>query len=115
MPTIVISPAHANGGVNHQPYETISLLKMIETRFGITDTLLDAARTQSTRDFSNSFCEPGAACNSAVVGGATGSSSSSSGGGGGSKPTNGAASSSTVSVAVMAAMLLSFALSALLL
>ena len=109
----MISPAHANGGVNHYPYETLSLIKMIETRFGIKDTLLNAARTQSTRDLSNSFCEPNnAACNAAVAG-ATGSSSSS----GGSKPSTSDAVINTapVSTIMMAVTMLGLALPALLL
>jgi hypothetical protein len=89
---------------------------MIETRFGIKDTLLNAARTQSTRDLSNSFCEPNnAACNAAVAG-ATGSSSSSSSSGG-SKPSTRDAVIHTapVSTIVMAVTVLGLALSALLL
>ena len=102
----MISPAHANGGVNHYPYETLSLIKMIETRFGIQDTLLNAARTQSTRDLSNSFCEPNnAACNAAVVAGATGSSSSSSTGGG-QPSTSGAATTAPLSIILIILMLL---------
>ena len=63
VPLILISPDHANGGINHQPYEHLSLMKMISTRFGVTSSLLSAARQTSTRDLTNSFDENGAGGN----------------------------------------------------
>ena len=59
VPTIVISPDHAGGKINSQPYETGSWLKMLGTRFGVnTNSLFNAARLQSTRDFTNTFTDP---------------------------------------------------------
>ena len=55
VPTIMISPDHAGGKINSQPYETGSVLKLIETRFGITDTLFSPARFNSTADLTSSF------------------------------------------------------------
>ena len=55
VPTIIVSPDHAGGKINSQPYETGSILKLIETRFGINDTLFSAARSTSTADLTKSF------------------------------------------------------------
>ena len=57
VPTIIVSPSHAGGKINSQPYETGSILKMIETRWGITDTLFSPVRWQSTGDLTNSFTD----------------------------------------------------------
>ena len=59
-PLLVISPDHANGGVNHYPYETFSLRKMIQTRFGMGNTLMTPTRYWAARDLSNSFDETNA-------------------------------------------------------
>ena len=66
VPLILISPDHAKGGVNHQPYEHLSLMKMISTRFGVSASLLSSARQTSTRDLTNSFDELGPGRNSAA-------------------------------------------------
>jgi phospholipase C len=58
VPTILVSPAHAGLGINSQPYEHLSLMKMIETRFHLNSTLISPARTQSIRDMTNSFDDP---------------------------------------------------------
>ena len=56
-PLLVISPDHANGGVNHYPYETFSLRKMVQTRFGLGNTLMTPTRYWAARDLTNSFDE----------------------------------------------------------
>ena len=56
-PLLVISPDHANGGVNHYPYETFSLRKMVQTRFSMGNTLMTPTRYWAARDLTNSFDE----------------------------------------------------------
>ena len=68
--TIAISPYHRNGGVNSHRYEHLSIIKMIQTRFGLQQNsgsdgynpLMGKARDQAARDLGNSFNE-GAAGN----------------------------------------------------
>jgi len=70
VPLVVISPYHRSGGVNSQKYEHLSIIKMIQTRFGLSQTggqdgynpLMGQARDQAARDLANSFNE-GAAGN----------------------------------------------------
>ena len=62
VPTIVASPFHGPG-INSNPYEHLSIVKMIQQRFGLPmnsstgNPLMGAARDISTRDFTNSFLE----------------------------------------------------------
>ena len=58
VPTILVSPSHAGGGINSQPYEHLSLMKMISTRFGVQGSVISPARTGSIRDMTNSFDDP---------------------------------------------------------
>ena len=64
VPTIVISPDHANGKINSQPYETTSFLRLLGTRFGLTSQVnamignFSTARLQSANDLTNSFTDP---------------------------------------------------------
>ena len=77
IPTIIASPFHTGGQINSKPYEHLSIIKMIQTRFqlpmsggtGGGNPIMSAARDTATRDLTNSFYEAGA-------GQATGSSSS---------------------------------------
>ena len=57
VPLITVSPAHKNGGVNHYPYEHFSLRKMLQRRFGISNSIISPTRYQAARDFTNSFDE----------------------------------------------------------
>ena len=66
--TIAVSPYHRAGGVNHNAYEHLSIVKMLQTRFGLPQTsngdgsnaLMGKARDQATRDLANSFNEAAA-------------------------------------------------------
>ena len=60
IPAIVISPFHSNGGVNSQPYENLSFLKMLQTRYGLSDSTIAPQRVGTVRDLTNSFAEPSA-------------------------------------------------------
>ena len=68
--TIAISPYHTGGVVNSNRYEHLSIIKMIQTRFGLAQSggsdganpLMGKARDQAARDLANSFNE-GAAGN----------------------------------------------------
>ena len=58
VPTILISPDHAGGKINSNPYETGSILKLLETRFGIQESLFtNSARNISTADLTASFTD----------------------------------------------------------
>ena len=58
VPAIIISPDHAGGKINSNPYETGSILKMIERRFGIAESLFtNQARNISTADLTSSFTD----------------------------------------------------------
>jgi len=63
-PTIVVSPDHAFGGINSNPYEHLSLRKMLQTRWSMGNTLngqsaplINAARYQAAADFTNTFTD----------------------------------------------------------
>ena len=58
VPTLLVSPSHAGGGINSQPYEHLSLMKMISTRFNLQGSVISPARTGSVRDMTNSFDDP---------------------------------------------------------
>ena len=63
VPTLLVSPLHSGGYVNSNPYEHLSIIKMLQRRFGLPMTggadganpLLGAARDRSTRDLSNAM------------------------------------------------------------
>ena len=61
VPTIVISPDHAGGKVNSNPYEHYSFIKMIQRRFGLlgngVNPLLGVNRDISTRDLTLSLTD----------------------------------------------------------
>ena len=68
IPTIVVSPYHKGGVVNSNQYEHLSIIKMIQSRFGLSQSaggwnpLMGQARDQGARDLANSMNE-GAAGN----------------------------------------------------
>ena len=96
VPTIIASPFHKGGTVNSNPYEHLSIIKMIQRRFNLPMTgsaadsnpIMAPARDRAARDLTNSFYEAGAGTGSGT--GAVAASSSSSTGG-----SNGGASSSS--------------------
>ena len=57
IPAVVISPYHKNGGVNSQPYENLSFLKMLKTRYGLPSDTIAPQREGTVRDLTNSFAE----------------------------------------------------------
>ena len=61
IPAIMVSPYHANGGVNSLPYENLSLLKLLQTRFSLSNSTIAPARVDTVRDLTNSFAEPASA------------------------------------------------------
>jgi len=44
VPTIVVSPFARKGHVDHTPYDTLSILKLIETRFALAPVNETAAK-----------------------------------------------------------------------
>ena len=86
VPTIIASPFHTGGAINSNPYEHLSIMKMIQRRFNLpmstngVNPIMTAARDTATRDLSNSFYEAGAGNPSTVASssGTTTSSTSSS-------------------------------------
>src|SRR5262249_5285476 len=52
VPTIVIFPYAKNGYVDHTPYETVSILKLIEGRFYLAPL---TARDDNAKDLLNAF------------------------------------------------------------
>ena len=61
IPGIMISPFHKNGGVNSFPYENLSFLKLLQTRFNLSTSTIDPLRADTVRDLTNSFAEPATA------------------------------------------------------
>ena len=57
IPAIVISPFHTNGGVNSQPYENLSFLKLLQTRYNLSSNTIAPQRVNTVRDLTNSFAE----------------------------------------------------------
>ena len=117
VPTIIASPFHTGGSINSNPYEHLSIIKMIQRRFGLSmrggngvNPIMAAGRDTATRDLTNSFNEAGAGAGSTAAAGTLSSSSSTGGGSNNNGTTNAASSVSTVSiVAVVAACIALFA------
>ena len=60
IPAVMVSPYHQNGGVNSYPYENLSFLKMMQTRFDLPSDTIAAQREGTVRDLTNSFAEAAA-------------------------------------------------------
>ena len=111
VPTIVASPYHTGGGVNSQPYEHLSIIKMIQRRFGLSmqgsngvNPIMAAGRDQASRDLTNSFNEAGAGTGTGATSviNPTGGNTAGTGSGTGSNSGNNAA---TVGVSAVALVL----------
>ena len=57
----MVSPFHKNGSVNSFPYENLSFLKMLQTRYNLPSSTIAAQRVNTVRDLTNSFAEPAVA------------------------------------------------------
>ena len=60
IPVVVVSPFHTNGGVNSYPYENLSFLKMLQTRYNLPSNTIAEQRVGTVRDLANSFGEAAA-------------------------------------------------------
>ena len=78
IPVVLVSPYHVSGGVNSQPYENLSFLKMLQTRYNLPSNTIAEQRVGTVRDLTNSFAEPSSSSTAAPVAGSSSSSSSSS-------------------------------------
>ena len=108
VPTIIASPFHTGGMVNSQPYEHLSIIKMIQRRFGLSmsgsngvNPIMSAARDTATRDLTNSFYEAGAG--TGTTGSSTGPSAGTSSGG--NNNTSGAVQTGVSVMSVLAAVM----------
>ena len=65
VPSLFVSPFHTHGapaaGVNAFPYEGLSFLKMLQTRYNLSTHTIAPQRAGTVRDLTNAFAEPAAA------------------------------------------------------
>ena len=72
VPVVLLSPYHIKGGVNSYPYENLSFLKMLQTRYNLPSNTIAAQRVGTVRDLTNSFAEPSTTSGPTPTGSSTG-------------------------------------------